>query len=105
GAEGEAAGGGQASSRAAVADDAEGAASWAVEDAESGTSGLAQELGGRWQERFARIDAGAEEPRERLTDLVERGEHPLSWPRKLAGADAWTDAAAHEQEIHAGADG
>jgi transposase InsO family protein len=87
---GQAAGGGQAATGAALDDDAQGAAAAADEDGPGPAV-----LGERWEERFRALDAGDEE-RVRLTDLVERDEHPLTWPRKVAGADASSDARAAE---------
>jgi transposase InsO family protein len=102
----EAARGWEAKAGEAATADAEGAAAGPAEDESGWTGAPAQTIGERWQGRFARLDADEDDgPRERLTDLVERGEHPLTWPRKLAGADALADAPAHEQELHAGAAG
>jgi len=95
GGEGDGAGDGQAAAGAALVDDAQGAASWADEERAG-----AAELGECWQERFALLEPEEGEPRRKLTDLVERAEHPLSWPRKLAGADAVGDAAAGVLDVH-----
>ena len=95
GGEGEGAGGGQAAAGEAVVDDAQGAEAGANEEL-AGTA----ELGERWQERFATLEREEGEPRRRPTDLVERGEHPLNWPRKLAGADALGDAQLEVSDVH-----
>jgi len=59
-------------------------------DAQGAAAGADEEAG--WDDpssrKMARVLRRLEreegEPRRRLTDLVERSEHPLSWPRKLA---------------------
>jgi len=96
GGESEGAGGGQAAAGEAVVDDAQGAAAWASEDG-AGTAALGQ----GWHERFAALDdAEGGEPSRRLVDLVERAEHPLSWPRKLAGEVALSDAEPGRLDVH-----
>jgi len=93
-AEAERAGGGQAAAGEAPLHDTESAAARADED-NPGTPTLGQ----GWQERFAALDE-PEVERWRLTDLVERAEHPLSWPRKLAGEAALSDAEARRCDVH-----
>jgi len=95
GGEAEGVGGGQAEAGEALVDDAQGAATRPDEEL-AGTA----ELGAGWQERFAALEREEGGPRRKLTDLVERSEHPLSWPRKLAGADALSDAGAEVSDVH-----
>jgi len=96
GGEGEGTGGGQAAAGEALVDDAQGAAAWASED-RAGAAALGQ----GWQERFAALDdAEGGEPSRRLTDLVERAEQPLSWPRKLAGEAALSDAEPGVRDVY-----
>jgi len=95
GGEGEGAGGRQAAIGETAVDDAQGATTRADEE-RAGTA----ELGQGWQERFAALEREESEPRRKLTDLVERSEHPLSWPRKLAGAEAESDAGAEVGDVH-----
>src|SRR2546425_2931106 len=96
GGEGEGAGGGQAAAGEALVDDAQGAAAGPDEELAG-----AAELGERWQERFAALEREESGQRYKLTDLVERSEHPLSWPRKLAGETALSDAgAAGVSDVH-----
>jgi len=95
GREAEGAGGGQAAAGEAPLHDAQSLAAGPDEDG-AGTPTLGQ----GWQARFAALDEPEVERSWRLTDLVERAEHPLSWPRKLAGEAALSDAEARRCDVH-----
>jgi transposase InsO family protein len=104
---GEGAGEGQEAAGKDAADHAPGAEAGTDED-----DGWQTEIGETWQERFAALGEGEGEG---IVDdagagdlfAVARGEHPLTWPRKLAGASEGEHArlaeAAHEPELYAGA--
>jgi transposase InsO family protein len=96
GGEGEAVGDRQAPAGEVALDDAQSAATGPDEDGPGPA-----EISEGWEERFAALDAGGEdEPRVRLSDLVERAEHPLTWPRKLAGSEAASEAVAGVADEH-----
>jgi transposase InsO family protein len=109
--EGDAARAGEAAGRAAPALDAQGGALRADEGGGRAAAEAAPELDDRWAEAFSRLEGSDDTEPEREPfdpDAGWRG-RALAWERKLAGADAPSDAAvpedAHveEEDVRAGA--